>query len=147
MTNVDKAKFAFFEENIADNENDKGKYSWQAKPNSRWGFNNFERFWNDEVGRRFKRWVDGDEDVILLNRKCARFLIKHYDDTRGRGRISGLVNADDTNLVNQQFWTSHAGLPQQQVALTTPTVYPVGVMPFGFPFALNPMQIISLEGI
>ena len=72
-TETDKEEAALFDEIMATN-----KYSATATPGAANGFHSLERDWNNEVAKRFKKWVNGElESSELIHYKSTVQLQEH----------------------------------------------------------------------
>ena len=62
----------------------KSQYSRKASPRSKGGYYSFMIAWNMEVASQYKRQAEGEEDVIIINRKSIQQLQEHYDFVESR---------------------------------------------------------------
>ena len=70
----------------------------QAPPTARNGYGMFAARWNNEVVRRFKLHVEGDETVTLIHRKNLELLQDHYDNVLSTQRLTHLLTPTQQEL-------------------------------------------------
>ena len=131
-------------------ESMKGKYNRRATPRSRYGYHAFMTAWNLEVFNRYKRKAEGEENVIVVNRKSIQQLQEHYDSVEAKIAIASCVEEiwengrgfmDQLNETLCENQTQQQPLPpvQPAVPLTCPQV---GPRPIGNPTILN-LEIVA----
>ena len=129
----------------------KGNYNRRASPRGRAGYFAFMTAWNMEVAERYKRKAEGDESVILINRKSIQQLQQHYDTVEAKLAMAARVEvvweqAGHTQMeqLNDTLRQNRATLPTlPPVHQATPVQYPQqGHRPIGNPTVLNP-EIIA----
>ena len=106
--------------------------------------------WNVEVAARYKRIAEGEEGVILINRKSIQQLQEHFDSGAAKVAMSVRVEEvweqsghgymDELNNTLRQNRSNQPSLPAVQEA--TPIQYQqAGPRPLGNPAILNPEVI------
>ena len=117
-------------------------YNRKAELQSPTGYGTFTDRWNEEVARRFKLHVEGDDNVVLIHRKNVELLQEHFDNCEARRRIAHLSTPAQQELYNSTVrealrlsCTNMAEVAAAQTAV--PPLYPRGNVPIGRPTPLN----------
>ena len=112
------------------------------------GYHSFMIAWNLEAGRRYKvLTVEGDDEVVLINKKSVIQLQEHYDfiqqrlGSAARIETAGEQAEHDSNVqrLNHCLRQTRATIQNQgPVVLAQPIVYPqAGIFPTGNPLTFN----------
>jgi hypothetical protein len=127
-------------------ESMKGNYTRKTSPRNRGGYYHFMIAWNLEVANRYKRQADGDEEVILINRKSIQQLQEHCDAMDAKlamgARVEATWEQNGRGHLEQLNNTLREGrrnlAPLQPLQEAQPTQYPQeGPRPIGNPTVLN----------
>ena len=103
--------------------------------------------WNMEVARRYKERAEGDETVVVINRKSIQQLQQHYDNVEAKTAMGARVEAvweeqgrRHIDQLNETLRRSRRALqPLPHVEHAQPMDYPQqGPRPLGNPAVLNP---------
>lgn len=126
------------------------RFHRNVRPRARNGYHYFANAWNLEVAERYQRYVEGEDDnVILIRRKSFMQLQKHYDNLQQKKRLAMLSDSQrDQELRNQmriEMRETRQEVPDlPQIQNAAPIQYPTntnGTVPFGMPMALNPTML------
>ena len=101
------------------------KYKQNGRPGACNQHHYFANAWNLEVADQCKRYIDGDDSVVLIRRKCATQLQKHYDTLQQKKRLALQSDlARDQELWQQMRATltdTHQGV--EMPLITAPEVF------------------------
>jgi hypothetical protein len=144
-TEIDKEEALVFEQLLND-----GQYQRHAKQGTK-TFKRFEAAWNNEVANRFRRWSEGDFNVIQIRLKTVSLLQQYYDqwDEYQQLQASAPRENDTERQTLQRVFreTRLQLLPTEHPHQAERTAYvPLcngAVYPFGVPQVLNANILVN----
>lgn len=139
FTDVDTEEMVLFD-SMSPSYDRHGKFRLDAAR----GYGSFARAWNIEAGNRYKAQLDGQEDVVLVNRKTYLQLQEHFDIMEKQKELARLQSKTDPNMREMEATfkaTRSRMLPHQHATCCRPVDYNntniTGRAIFGVPYALN----------
>ena len=117
---------------------------WQSryKPKSSGSrsYHAFETEWNNKVGCRYRKHLEGDESVVVIHCKSVEYLKDYYKYTTELQQQSTMVVENDPirKRLNDTLRLSRNSMEGTvPVHINQPMRYPFGPMPMGTPAAYN----------